>query len=217
MLSRSGLELKNLWDQQTQLVEADQNFRDLERKANASEAPEDVEAHHHAFIRAGRSGDVMAHHVREHARAMRDYEASRDSRDQPSDDSARRLREAHWAIRRHHQDHGDHPADHAHREKSETPRQFGDRLRAFTLTNSTVYPPSSSEHDHGTISYAHDKVDPFGHAPNAKAMARAWEREVPGGRALQHNKTDSDGDIRGSVVSFRTDPPRGQRQHRQSS
>jgi len=216
-LSRGGFELNEIWASQANLVEMDLRLRKLEREASTGD-PEARERHrqallrlgpeHHAeLIRAGHSGDVMAHHVREHAKAAQEYEKSRDADGKPSDSGWRNEAETRNAIRQHHREHGDHPADHVKRGENETPRQFGDRLRSLTLTNSTVYPPGrSSEHDHGTITYDHDEEDKDGHAKNCKAMATAWEREVPGGHAPTHNKTYGDGGIKGSVVAFRTGP-----------
>ena len=212
-LSRSGFELNEIWAKQVNFVEADERIRSLEREASTGD-PEAKEqyrqallrlgpSHHDDLIRAGHSGDVMAHHVREHADALAVYNKAREAGHDLSD-SAQREREVKWAIRNHHREHGDHPADHVKRGKDETPRQFGDRLRALTLTNSTVYPPGRSEHGHGMISYEHDEDDKDSHIKSRKAMARAWKREVPGGETTEHNKTHGDGGIRGSVVSFMT-------------
>ena len=209
-LSQSGLELTEIWARQVALLESDERIRSLERAASTGD-PEAVERHHQALIRTGRSGDVMAYHVQAHAKAKRAYDQARTQNKWmpslwPEEITDEYVKSRH-AIRKHHQEHGDHPADYAKRDKHESPREFGDRLVDMSLANGTVRPGGSSEHDHGTLSYEnlHDK-DKQEHYRKRDAMARAWKREVPEGHVSQGDRTYGDGKVKGSFVSFRTSP-----------
>jgi len=197
------------------IVEADEHLRNLERAASSGD-PEAVAHHHQALIRAGRSGDVMAQHVLSHAKAKTAYDDARkpENSGAPPQEITDAYNKSRSAIRNHYKEHGDHPADHAHREKGETPRAYGDLLVDLTLANGTVRPGGSSEHDHGTLSYEnhHDK-DKQEHYRKRDAMARAWKREVPEGHVSQGDRTFRN-QIRGSYVSFRTGAHPEQRQRR---
>jgi hypothetical protein len=187
------------------LVEMDERLQSLKRAAAAGNDPEAQRRYHRELIRAGRTGEVMAHHVRRHADALQAYDAARDA-NRPLDDVAKNLMQARHNIAQHWRQYGDHPADHVTRGPSETPRQFGTRLINFTLANGTVRGPGPHESVHGSISYDHDEEDRTGHRRSRDAMARAWEREVPEGYAETGDRTYGDGTIKGSYVHFNTGP-----------
>lgn len=205
MISRGGFELNEMWHKQVMCLEMDQRLRDLERAASRG-APDDVEAYHRALIQAGRSGDVMAHHVREHAKAVHAYGAARE-KNEPVDEPWRQMARTRDTLLTHYGAHGDVPADHAVREKNETPRSFGNRLVDMSMATGTNRPGGASEHDHGTVSFEkhHTAEKKDEHYRLRDAVVNAWHREVPEGHATFGDRRGSDY-LKGSYASFRTGP-----------
>lgn len=223
MLSRGGLEISGLWAVQHNLVEIDERLRGLERRALAGNDPSAYAEYRRALVRSGDTealrrldGAKMQRLVDEHHDAKRVYDRapipqSIGHESYPKGHVDRYIA-AKRAIRDHHRETGINPADHAQRWEDETPNEFGSKLIDLSLANGTVYPPDDRNPrstSHGTISFDHDEHDEHGHRRNRDAVARAWEREVPGGWADIGDRTYGDREaraIKGSYVHLRTGP-----------
>jgi len=186
LLSRSGIDIRLVSEQQSLFLESDARIRELERRWKASNAKEDYDNWHKAMERAGRHEDLIQHHIAGHAKAKRAYDDARDKGEdhKPHVEPMVRHRSGATKIAR---ERGIHAADHAPRLKDEAPHQYAERLG--NLQHGHSWRPSRQG---GTISYDTRMGGNDNHFDRRDSVARAWKKHVKNGIATVGERTRLD-------------------------